>query len=170
VVERRRDFMLRLARAAGVVGPALGLLEGRVRALSRSEDTDLAVLYAAIALEHEAIAVYEHGLRRAAFPAGLKPYAVEFRGDHLGHRDTQVAIAEERGGRAPDPRLSPGPLLHGDELVRHALRIEVAAQQAYSALIGQIRTKDYRLSAAFILIDEVRHETVWRRALGLSIY
>jgi rubrerythrin len=162
--------MLRLARVAGVGGPALGLLQGRLRALPKSEDTDLSVLYAAIALEHQAIAVYEHGLRRAAFPPGLKPYAVEFRGDHLGHRDTQVAIAEERGGRAPDPRISGEPVLHGDDLLRHALRIEIAAQQAYSALISQIRTKDYRLSAAFILIDEVRHETVWRRVLGLSIY
>ena len=170
MAEGRRGFMLRLARGAGVAGAALGLLEGRLRALAKGEDTDLAVLYAAIALEHEAIAVYEQGLKRGAFPAGLKPYAVEFRGDHLGHRDTQVAIAEERGGRPPVARDKDGPLLHGDDLVRHALRVEIAAQQAYSALISQIRTKDYRLSAAFILIDEVRHETVWRRVLGLSIY
>ena len=170
MAEGRRAFLLRLARGAGLAGPALALLEGRVRALPRSEETDLAVLRAAIALEHEAIAVYDHGLRRGAFAPGLKPYAVEFRADHLGHRDTQVAIAEERGGRAPAPRASGGPLLHGDDLLRHALRVEVAAQQAYSALISQIRTKDYRLSAAFILIDEVRHETVWRRVLGLSIY
>ena len=50
------------------------------------------------------------------------------------------------------------------------MRIEIAAQEAYSALISQIRTKDYLLSAAFILVDEVRHETVWRRVLGLKIY
>jgi len=171
VAERgRRDFMRYLARAAGVGGPALGLLEGTVRALPRSEDTDLSVLYAAIALEHEAIAVYDQGLRRGLFPPGLKSYAVEFRGDHVGHRDTQVAIAEERGGRAPEARPSEVAPHRGDDLVRHALRIEIAAQQAYSALISQIRTRDYRLSAAFILIDEVRHETVWRRVLGLQIY
>jgi hypothetical protein len=168
----RRDFVVRLARAAGIAGPVLGLLEGRVRALPRSDETDMSVLRAAIALEHEAIAVYDHGLRVNLFPPGLRNYAVEFRGDHLGHRDTQVAIAEERGGRAPEALAGyeMGPIRTGDDLLRRALRIEVAAQQAYSALISQIRTKDYMLSAAFILVDEVRHETVWRRVLGLKIY
>jgi rubrerythrin len=168
----RREFVIRMARAAGVAGPVLGLIEGTVRALPRSEETDLSVLRAAIALEHEAIAIYDEGLRRRLFPAGLRSYAVEFRGDHLGHRDTHVAIAGERGGRAPLAlaRYELGPLRSGDDLLRQALRIQIAAQQAYSALISQIRGKDYRLSAAFILVDEVRHETVWRRVLGLRIY
>ena len=168
----RRDFVVRMARAASVAAPVLALLDGTVRALPRGEETDMSVLLAAIALEHEAIAVYDQGLRRGLFPPGLKAYAVEFRGDHLGHRDTQVAIAEERGGRAPDAlaHYEMGPLRNGDDLLRRALRIEIAAQEAYSALISQIRTKDYLLSAAFILVDEVRHETVWRRVLGLKIY
>jgi hypothetical protein len=161
-----------MAKAAGLVGPVLGLLDGTVEALPRGEETDMSVLRAAIALEHEAIAIYDRGLRRGLFPAGLKAYAVEFRGDHLGHRDTQVAIAEERGGQAPEALASydMGPLRSGDDLLRQALRIEIAAQRAYSALISQIRTRDYMLSAAFILVDEVRHETVWRRVLGLKIY
>jgi len=173
VVElRRRDFVVGLARAAGVAAPVLGLLEGTVRALPRSEETDLAVLDAAIALEHQAIAIYDLGLRRNLFPTGLKSYAVEFRGDHQGHRDTQVAIAEERGRRPPAPLASyafPSDAA-GDALVRQALAIEEAAESAYLALISQIRTKDYLLSAAFILVDEVRHMTVWRRVLGLKIY
>jgi rubrerythrin len=150
----------------------LALLEGTVRALPRGEATDLAVLDAAVALEHQAIAVYDQGLRRNLFPVGLKSYAVEFRGDHQGHRDTQIAISEERGGRPPGPLPSYafGPLRDADELIREALEIEIAAQRAYLALISQIRAKDYLLSAAFILVDEVRHMTVWRRVLGLKIY
>jgi hypothetical protein len=167
----RREAMWRLARAAGVAAPVLGFLEG-VSALPRGEETDVAVLHAAIALEHEAIAVYDLGLKRGLFPAGLRSYAVEFRGDHLGHRDTQVAIAEDRGSRPPDAR--PGydfaPLANGDAVIRQAVAIELLAQDAYTALISQIRTKDYLLSAAFILVDEVRHLTVWRRVLGLKIY
>jgi hypothetical protein len=172
VADGRRDFVVRLARAAGVAGPVLGLLDGTVRALPRTEETDMSVLRAAIALEHEAIAVYADGLRRNLFPSGLRGYAVEFRGDHLGHRDTQIAIVDERGGRAPEALAAydMGPLRSGDDLIRRALEIEIAAQQAYSALVSQIRTKDYMLSAAFILVDEVRHETVWRRVLGLKIY
>ena len=54
--------------------------------------------------------------------------------------------------------------------IRQALEVERAAQRAYSALVSQIGTRDYLLSAAFILVDEVRHITVWRRVLGLSIY
>jgi rubrerythrin len=168
----RREAMWRLARAAGVTAPVLALLEGRVSALPRGEETDLAVLHAAIALEHEAIALYDIGLKRSLFPAGLRSYAVEFRGDHLGHRDTQVAVAEERGGRPPEPRAGYdfAPLTSGDAVLRQAVAIELAAQDAYTALISQIRTRDYLLSAAFILVDEVRHLTVWRRVLGLKIY
>jgi len=51
------------------------------------------------ALEHEAIAIYDLGLRERLFPTGLREHAIEFRGDHLGHRDTQVAIVKERGAR-----------------------------------------------------------------------
>ena len=168
----RREVVSRLARAAGVAGPVLGLLEGSVSALARGEATDLAVLSGALALEHEAIALYDLGLSRNLFPAGLRAYAVEFRGDHQGHRDTQVAIVEERGGRPQEPlaNYDLGPVRDGDELIRKALLIEVAAQEAYTTLISQIRTKDYLLSAAFILVDEVRHMTVWRRVLGIRIY
>jgi hypothetical protein len=171
VPESRRAFMLATARAAGVIGPALGLLAGR-EAPARTEANDLAILSAALLLEHHAIALYGHGLRRALFPPGLRAYATEFRGDHQGHRDTQVAIMEERGAAAPAARddydFEHAPA--GDAFVRLALEIEIAAQRAYTGLISRIRTDDYLLSAAFILVDEVRHMTVWQRVLGLKIY
>lgn len=172
VVVPRRDFVWRLAQAAGVAAPILGLLDGTVEALPKSEETDFAVLYASLALEHEAIALYDLALGRNLFPAGLKPYALEFVGDHKGHRDTQLAVARERGGTPPDAFASydVGPLHSGDQALRQCLQIEIAAQQAYLAINSQIRTKDYLLSAAFILVDEVRHMTVWQRVLGLRIY
>ncbi len=172
VAEVRREFVLRIARAAGVIPAVLGLIEGRGEALPRGDETDMAILDAALAIEHHAIAIYDAGLKRGLFPAGLRSYAVEFRGDHVGHRDTQVSISEERGGR-PSEALSHydlGPLEPGDAFVRQTLQIEVAAQEAYTALISRIDTRDYLLSAAFILVDEVRHVTVWRRVLGLKIY
>lgn len=168
----RRTFLGWLAAAAGVAPPLVGLIEGRALALPRGEETDLAILYAAVALEHQAIAIYDAGLGQGLVPAGLRAYAVEFRGDHEGHRDTQVAIAEERGGRAPEAlkQYEFGRLGTGEAFIRQALEVERAAQRAYSALVSEIGTKDYLLSAAFILVDEVRHITVWRRVLGLSIY
>ena len=168
----RRQALVRLCRGAGVAAPVIGLLEGALPALAQGDGTDLSVLYASLALEHQALWIYDHGLKRNLFPAGLRSYAVEFRGDHEGHRDTQAAIARERGGRPPEALASYrfGRLESGDDLIRQASVIERAAQDAYLALISQIRTKDYLLSAGFILIDEVRHLTVWRRVLGLSIW
>jgi hypothetical protein len=168
----RRAFLGRLAAAAGVAPAVVGLLEGTVEALPRGEQTDFAVLGAALVLENQAIALYEAGLKQSLFPAGLRNYAVEFRGDHLGHRDTQLAILRERGQAAPEPlqRYVFPHLAPGDEMVQAVLAIEDAAQRAYVTLISQIGTKDYLLSAAFILVDEVRHMTVWRRVLGMRIY
>lgn len=167
----RRGFVMRIARAAGVAPAVLAVLDGTGEALPPGEETDLSILYAALAIEHHAIALYDAGLRAGRFPAGLKNYAVEFRGDHQGHRDTQVAIAEERGGRPPGPLSGYGfRFATADDLIGQALEIEIAAQEAYTALISQIRTKDYLLSAGFILVDEVRHMTVWKRVMGLRIY
>jgi hypothetical protein len=155
-----------------VAAPVLALFEGAAEALPKGEETDLGILCASLALEHQAIWLYDYGLRRKLFPAGLRSYAVEFRGDHEGHRDTQIAIAEERGGRPPEAKTSypMGRLESGDDLVRKAHLVEEAAQDGYLALIPRIRTKDYQLSAGFILVDEVRHLTVWRRVLGLRTW
>ncbi len=170
--ETRRHFAYRLAAGAGWSAALLGLLDGSVRALPKGEDTDLAILDASLALEHEAIAIYESALRRKLFPPGLRAYAVEFVGDHQGHRDTQIGLAEERGARPASPLedYQLGAMRSGDDALRRCLEIEIAAQRAYQALNSQIRTRDYLLTAAFILVDEVRHETVWRRVLGLRIY
>jgi hypothetical protein len=83
-----------------------------------------------------------------------------------------VAIALERGGRPPSALASypAGRLEDGDDLLRQAHLIEEAAQDAYLALISEIRAKDYLLSAGFILVDEVRHLTVWKRVLGLRTW
>ncbi|HEY5908569.1 MAG TPA: DUF4439 domain-containing protein [Vicinamibacteria bacterium] len=164
----RRRALHRLALSAGVAAPVLSLLDGSVPALAKSEETDFGILYAALALEHHAVWLYRQGLERKLFPAGLRAYAVEFMGDHEGHRDTQVAIAEERGGRPPSTFASypAGPLASSEHLLGQACLIEEAAQDAYLALISEIRTQDYLLSAGFILVDEVRHLTVWKRVLG----
>jgi rubrerythrin len=172
-VAPRRDFLLRVAAAAGVAPAVLAWLSGRADALPRGVGFDAEVLRASIALEHHAIALYEFGLQRRLFPAGLRDFAVEFRGDHLGHRDTQGVIARERGFEPPEPLRDYGfarLASSGDELLRQALEIEQTAQVAYLKVISQIRTRDLLLSAAFVMVDEVRHVTVWRRVLGQRLY
>ena len=73
----RRDFVFRLARAAGVA-PSLGLLDGTGSTLAAGEHTDLSILYGALPLVHQAIFLYDQGLKRNLFPLGLRAYAVEF--------------------------------------------------------------------------------------------
>lgn len=168
----RRAFLLDGARAAGLGPWALALLAGQAAAGPRGQALDAEILTAALALEHHAIAVYDAGLARGLFPAGLRERAVEFRGDHHGHRDTQVLMLRERGFEPPGPRPSYdlGRWRSSDDLIRAAARIELAAQDAYQALLSQIRGDDYLLTAAFILVDEARHLTVWQRALGQRLY
>jgi hypothetical protein len=162
----------RIAREAGLAPALVATIEGTGKALRPGDETDIKIIAASLMLEHHAIALYSHGLKQGLVPSHLRAYAVEFRGDHQGHRDTQVAIAEERGGEVPQPLAGYdfSSLPPGDDFLRAALAIEDAAQKAYTGLISSIRTRDYLLSAAFILVDEVRHQTVWRKVLGLKIY
>lgn len=168
----RRDFLRTAALHAGASLAVVDFLDGRAQALPRSEDTDLAILNAAIGLEHEAIGLYEDALARNLVPIGLREYAVEFKGAHEGHRDTQIEILRERGLEAVAPhRVDPiRETTAGDPVIRRLLSVEAAAESAYLRLIGQIRTSDYLLSAGFIVVDEARHQTIWRRVLGLAIY
>jgi len=168
----RREFIRRAFLNAGASMAVLGLLEGRGFALPKSEETDIAILNAALGLEHEAIGLYADALSRDLVPTGLREYAVEFKGAHEGHRDTQVEILRERGVTAVAPhRVDPiREAAAGDAVIRRLLSVESAAESAYLRLIGHIRTSDYLLSAGFIVVDEARHQTIWRRVLGLSIY
>jgi hypothetical protein len=168
----RRDFIRRALVNAGATLAVFQILEGRGDALPKNEESDIAILNAALGLEHEAIGLYGDALSRNLVPTGLREYAVEFKSAHEGHRDTQVEILRERGVAAVGPhKVDP---IHeasaGDAVIRRLLSVEAAAESAYLRLIGHIRTGDYLLSAGFIVVDEARHQTIWRRALGLSIY
>ena len=168
----RREFIRSVALSAGASVVVFKFLEGRLEALPRNEETDIAILNAALGLEHEAIGLYADALSRDLVPVGLRDYAVEFKGAHEGHRDTQIEILRERGVTAKEAhKVDPiREASAGDAVVRRLLSVEAAAESAYLRLIGQIRTNDYLLSAGFIVVDEARHQTIWRRALGLSIF
>jgi hypothetical protein len=161
---------LRLARLAGATPAALAVLGGR--AAASAHETDHAVLFAAINMESQAIDLYNRGLERGFFAGRRGEQAADFRGDHLGHRETQVEIALERGGRVPrEPARYP--YTPGDDpeaWLREAQRMEQAAIDAYSGVLRRIGDRDQRLAAAYILVDEVRHVTAWNAALGLRLY
>ncbi len=168
----RRSVLLRLATAAGVAAPAMAALRGEAMAATDAEATDIAIFQASVALEHHAIALYTKGLRQKLFPAEWTHYAIEFKGDHQGHRDTENAVIAERGGRevAPLEAYELGHLEAGPVMLQRVLEIEQAAQDAYLALLSSFRGPESLQTAASVLIDEVRHLTIWKRALGLRIY
>jgi len=172
ILSPRREFIRHAFVRTGASLAVLGLLEGRIEALPKSEETDIAILNGALGLEHEAIGLYGDALSRNLVPGGLRDYAIEFKSAHEGHRDTQIEILRERGVAAVAPhRVDPiRETTAGDAVIRRLLSVEAAAESAYLRLIGHIRTNDYLLSAGFIVVDEARHQTIWRRALGLSIY
>jgi len=166
----RRQFCLELARLAGATPAALAVLGGRPAAAA--DATDFAVLFAAINMESQAIDLYNRGLERGFFADRSAQQAADFRGDHLGHRDTQIEIARERGGPLP-PEPARYPYTPGDDpraWIREAQRMEQAAIDAYSGVLRRIGDRDQRLVAAYILVDEVRHATAWSAALGLRLY
>jgi len=171
----RRMLLLSLARGAGVSAAVLALFRSPADAAQGPKPSpaqDLDILNAALALEHQAIAIYTLGLNRNLVPVVMRERAVEFRGDHQGHRDTQIAIARERGG-APVEALAQydfGHVSGGRAWIKKAAEIELAAQQAYAKVIPVITTQDYQLAASFIVVDEVRHLTVWKSVLGSGLY
>jgi hypothetical protein len=166
----RRDFVLALARLAGAAPAALHVIGGAPAAAG--EDADMAILYAAIGMEQQAIDLYERGVDGGMFAGRYRDLAAAFRGDHVGHRDTQIQIARERGGRAPDEerRYPYRPRGEAEAWIREALRMELAAEDAYSTVLRRIDDADQRLAAAYILVDEVQHLTVWREVLGVRLY
>jgi len=166
----RRRFCLELARLAGATPAALAVLAGRPAAAA--DETDFAVLYAAINMESQAVDLYDRGLERGFFSARRAAQAADFRGDHLGHRDTQIGIARERGGRVPEApaRYPYTPPDDPTAWIREARRMEQAAIDAYSGVLRRIGDRDQRLVAAYILVDEVRHVTAWSAALGMRLY
>lgn len=170
MAETRRQFCLELARLAGATPAALAFLSGRQAA--GSDATDFAILFAAINMEHQAIDLYSRGLERGFFDGRRAEQAADFRGDHLGHRDTQIEIALERGGRVPrtPARYPYDPGGDPRDWIREARRMEQAAIDAYAVVLRRIGDRDHRLAAAYILVDEIRHVTEWSAALGLRIY
>jgi hypothetical protein len=169
----RRQMLLDLARGAGVTTAVLAFLRDvqSARAQAANVGQDLEILNAALALEHQAVALYTYGLSHNLVPVVLRERAVEFRGDHEGHRDTQIALSRERGGE-PVKALAHYDFGHmdgGHGWLKKAAQVELAAQQAYAKVIPAITEKDYQLTAAFIVVDEVRHLTVWKSVLGAKV-
>lgn len=168
----RRALLRRLAgtASAGVIGY---LLTSQSKpAFGQSVTGDLAILTAALYLEHEAIAAYQVGAESNLLSAGVLKVAVAFQSDHKYHRDGISGVIRKLGSEplAAEKKYRFGRLQNEKDILRLAQTLEKGAMDAYSGLAANIQNKDVLNFGAQTLADEVRHLTVLKSALGLPNY
>ena len=158
-----RRTMLGLAASAGCF-----LLAGRP-ANAQSVEGDLAILSAALWLEHEGIAAYQAGAESGLLSPGILKVAVAFQSDHKHHRDGIIGAIGLLGGTAigPDNQYSFGRLRNENDILRLAWSKEKGAVVAYSTLAANIQNRTVLNVGANVLVDEVRHLTVLNSVLGI---
>lgn len=166
----RRVALGRLALVGG--GGLAGLTLGRGLAFGQSQEGDLAILTAALYLEHEAVAAYQAGAESGLLSPKLTEVALAFQSDHKYHRDGITGVIRTLGGEPIEARSKYrfGRLKTADDILKLALRLEEGAVAAYSTLASSIENKTVLNFAAHVLADGVRHVTVLKNALGLGNY
>lgn len=168
----RRTMLGRFAgvTSAGVIGY---LLTGNLRPVyGQSAGGDLAILTAALYLEHEAIAAYQAGAESKLLSEGVVKLAIAFQSDHKYHRDGISGTIRTLGGQPieAEKKYGFGRLQNEKDILRLAQKLEKGAVDAYSGLAANIQNKDVLNFGAQALVDEVRHLTVLNNALGIPNY
>jgi|CXWL01.1.fsa_nt_gi rubrerythrin len=164
----RRDA---LTRAALLTSAAFSSYTagGVARVFASAKDRDLTILNAALYLEHEAIAAYEAGAASGLLSPDVLKIAAAFMDDHKYHRDGIAGVVRALG---ETPAASPtafhfGRLRDATDILNLALRLEQGAATAYRTLASSVQDKAVLGFAAHVMVDEVRHSTVLRGALGM---
>jgi rubrerythrin len=132
---------------------------------------DLAILNVALGLEHQAVAAYQAGAESKLLPAPVLEIAVSFQKDHKRHRDALIGLIRKYGGTPVEAKSSYdfGTIKSAGDILNLALTLEQGAVDAYLANAYKLKSGDILNSAVPIVLDEVRHATVFRLALGLPV-
>lgn len=168
----RREILRRLAGTASA-GVIVYLFTGKLRSVyGQSVEGDLAILMAALYLEHEAIAAYQAGAESGLLSEGVVKVAVAFQSDHKYHRDGIIGAIRTLGGEPieAEEKYSFGRLRSEKDILRLARTLEKGAVDAYSTLAANIQNKTVLNFGAQVLADEVRHLTVLNSVLGIPNY
>jgi rubrerythrin len=164
-----RRALLAVAGAA-LVGGCEGLVAHADKPALGETGDDVALLNNALAVEYEAIAVYELLLASARLGEPGRGLAQQFREDHTKHAAALVGSILKRGGTPVEGKASYG--FRPDELRTEgdALRLaETAEKSAASLYLGAVPAHfDRQLAkqAASILAVETMHWAALRQALG----
>lgn len=167
----RREALTRTAMVTGALLSSFTGGVGRVAAAAPT-DRDITILSAALYLEHEAIAAYEAGAGSGLLKPDVLKVAAAFMDDHKYHRDGIAGVLKSLGQTPADKRAGYhfGRLHDATDVLNLALRLEQGAATAYRTLASSVDNKAVLAFAAHVMVDEVRHATVLRGALGMRNY
>jgi hypothetical protein len=147
------------------------LLAGTAEA-KPSKAGDIAIMNAALSIEHQGIWAYGAALASGLLSEQAREVAGLFQGSHEGHRDLLSQRILDKGGRpiAPLPSYRiPIALQSEADVVEYAFRLEVAAAHAYMGSIGRFEDRSLVAGAVRIISDEVMHSSMLRSLLGREI-
>jgi rubrerythrin len=158
------------ALGAALVAGCEGVVPHADKPALGEEGDDVALLNNALAIEYEAIAVYELLVTGGRLGPSARELALHFREDHARHAAALVGSIQKRGGTPVEGKASYG--FRSDELREEAdaLRLaETAEKSAASLYLGAVPAfADRALAkqAAAIMAVETMHWSALRQALG----
>jgi hypothetical protein len=177
-LDRRKALALgaNTLSAAGVLA-VLGSATPRGAHAAAAPAQDVALLNAALALEHEGISAYQLGAESGLLVPEVLKVAVTFQGHHKQHRDALAGAVRRLGGRPVEPKplsayaadLGAAGLKDQTGVLRLALKLERGAANAYLGLIPSLAGTDLHVLAARMAGDEAFHAAVLGGALGEAV-
>src|SRR5262249_15675087 len=138
---------------------------------------DAKFLNAAVALEHEAIGVYQIGADSKLLMPDILNVAVTFQDQHKQHRDDLAAAIKRLGGVVVQAKpiteyakeFNTSALKNQPDILRLALKLERGATNGYVGLIPWLDMPDLDLLIARNAADEAFHVAVLGNVLGEPI-
>ncbi|KCZ92871.1 ferritin-like domain-containing protein [Hyphomonas johnsonii] len=175
----RRALLGSAGKTLSIAGVAMmvgGYAPRIMRASAEELSSDVQILNAAIALEHEGIAAYQIAATSGLLDPAVVDIGVTFQGHHKGHRDELVKAVRTLGGTPVEEKslddyaksLNAASLTNQTDVLKLALGLERGAANAYLGLIPSLGV-DFHQVAARMAGDEAFHAAILANALGEPI-
>ncbi len=166
-----RRAVLQMGFVAGISTDLGRLTEAGQRS---PRNADAALLNAALALEHQAIAAYDAGAGTGLLKGETLDLARHFQSQHRAHRDFLVAEIRKLGGTPAVALASytfkgkddaPIEFKTAEDILVFALGLEGGAASAYLGLLPKLTSKALLSTIAGIACDESQHAAAIRLLL-----
>ncbi len=138
---------------------------------------DIAILNAAIALEHEGINAYTIGAQSGLLAQPVLKLAIGFQDHHKQHRDELINAVRKLGGEPVKEKsineyakaLNADKIKNQTDILTLAYGLEKGAANAYLGLIPSMSAKDFYVLAARMAGDEAYHAAILANALNIEM-